>query len=72
MGTDPQTSVTDPSGRVHGIENLTVADGGLLPFPGGVNPTLTIQAVALRTARQLLREGFDLAPRDHGAVASAA
>jgi paromamine 6'-oxidase/6'''-hydroxyneomycin C oxidase/2'-deamino-2'-hydroxyparomamine 6'-oxidase len=71
-GTDPRTSVTNPSGRVHGVDNVTVADGGLLPFPGGVNPTLTIQTVALRTAHQLLREAFDLAAQPHDAVTSPA
>jgi choline dehydrogenase-like flavoprotein len=69
-GTDPRTSVTNPAGRVHGIDNVTVADGGLLPFPGGVNPTLTIQTVALRTAHQLLREGFALTPEPHDAMTS--
>lgn len=61
-GTDPKTSVTNPDGRVHGVDNVTVADGGLLPFPGAVNPTLTIQAVALRTAHRLLQEAFHLTP----------
>lgn len=45
-GRDPKTSVVDPEGRVHSTDNLYVADGGYMPFPGGVNPTLTIQAVA--------------------------
>lgn len=58
MGTDPATSVTDPDGRVHDTDNVFVADGALLPFPGGVNPTLTIQAVALRVAHRLLAERF--------------
>jgi choline dehydrogenase-like flavoprotein len=59
-GEDARTSVTNASGRLHSVENVSVADGGLLPFPGGVNPTLTIQAVALRTAMRLLREEFDV------------
>lgn len=61
-GTDPRTSVTDADGRLHEVSNVTVADGGVLPFPGGVNPTLTIQALALRAAHQLLRREFQLAP----------
>jgi paromamine 6'-oxidase/6'''-hydroxyneomycin C oxidase/2'-deamino-2'-hydroxyparomamine 6'-oxidase len=61
-GTDPATSVTNPSGRLHSVDNVSVADGGLLPFPAAVNPTLTIQAVALRTARQLLAEEFGVRP----------
>ncbi|GAA3448225.1 GMC family oxidoreductase [Dactylosporangium matsuzakiense] len=58
MGTDPATSVTDPDGRLHDADNVYVADGALLPFPGAVNPTLTIQAVALRVAHRLLEDRF--------------
>jgi choline dehydrogenase-like flavoprotein len=61
-GDDPRTSVTDPDGRVHSMSNVVVVDGGLLPFPGGVNPTLTIQALALRSAHQLLRREFHIEP----------
>ncbi|MER7076746.1 Choline dehydrogenase [Saccharopolyspora kobensis] len=60
MGTDPATSVTDPDGRLHDTENVYVGDGALLPYPGGANPTLTIQAVALRMARRLLAERFGI------------
>lgn len=53
MGTDPRTSVTDPEGRVHGHDNLWVADGSLHVTNGGVNPVLTIYALAHRTAEIL-------------------
>ncbi|PYV13317.1 MAG: hypothetical protein DMG21_21325 [Acidobacteria bacterium] len=46
MGNDPKSSVTDRSGRVHGVPNVYVADGSLLPNPAGMNPSLTIQALA--------------------------
>ena len=49
-GDDPQTSVTDSTGRLHDLDNVYVADGAFFPFPGAVNPTLTIQAHALRVA----------------------
>jgi choline dehydrogenase-like flavoprotein len=52
-GTDPEGSVVDPMGRVHTVENVFVADGGFMPYPGGLNPTLTIQANALRIAEHL-------------------
>lgn len=55
-GEDPTTSVVDAWGRVHGVDNLYVIDGGFMPYPGGVNPTLTIQANALRCARRMARE----------------
>ncbi|HEY3735091.1 MAG TPA: GMC family oxidoreductase [Streptosporangiaceae bacterium] len=58
MGADPATSVTDPDGRLHDAENVYVGDGALLPYPSGVNPALTIQAVALRVARRLLADRF--------------
>jgi len=54
-GSDPATSVVDASGRLHHVENVYVADGSYMPFPGGVNPTLTIQAVALMVADKLSR-----------------
>ncbi len=53
MGLDPDSSVVDASGRFHGIPNLYVADGSVLPTSGGYNPTLTIQALAWRTATGL-------------------
>jgi choline dehydrogenase-like flavoprotein len=54
MGTDPRVSVTGPDGRVHGLANLWVADAGLFPTSMGVNPSLTIAALALRAAHLIL------------------
>jgi choline dehydrogenase-like flavoprotein len=42
--------VTDAETRVHGIGNLYVAGSSLFPTSGWANPTLTIVALALRTA----------------------
>jgi len=53
MGSDPKTSVTDRTGRVHGHENLFVADGSVHVTNGGFNPALTIMALAFRTAEQV-------------------
>jgi gluconate 2-dehydrogenase alpha chain len=53
MGTSAQTSVVDPDGRMHQLDNVYVADGGVFVTSGCVNPTNTIMAVALRTARVL-------------------
>lgn len=50
MGRDPAKSVTDAHGRVHGLENVFVCDGSALPGMGGVPPTLTIMANAVRIA----------------------
>jgi choline dehydrogenase-like flavoprotein len=53
MGADPATSVTDPEGRIHGHDNVWVADGSAHVTNGGVNPVLTIYALAHRTASRL-------------------
>ena len=53
-GVDPRTSVLDVNSRVHSLENVYVVDGAFMPYPGSVNPTLTIQAHALKTARYLV------------------
>jgi choline dehydrogenase-like flavoprotein len=53
MGDDPRTSVTDRWGRVHGHDNLFVADGSLHVTNGGFNPALTIMALAYRTAERM-------------------
>jgi choline dehydrogenase-like flavoprotein len=53
MGASPVTSVTDPHGRVHGLDNVYVADGSVFVTSGARNPTNTIMAVALRNMRHL-------------------
>lgn len=55
MGSDPDRSVTDSWGRVHGMENLFVCDASLFPTSLGVNPQITIAAMGDRTARYLKR-----------------
>ena len=50
MSADPASGVVDPSGRVHGHDNVFVADGSVHVTNGGFNPALTILALALRSA----------------------
>lgn len=50
MGRDPKTSVADADCRSHDHANLYFAGSGLFPTFGTANPTLTIVALALRTA----------------------
>jgi choline dehydrogenase-like flavoprotein len=50
MGRNPRTSALDQYGRYRGVENLYVVDGSVMPRSGGVNPSLTIAANALRSA----------------------
>ncbi|MDX1488680.1 MAG: GMC oxidoreductase, partial [Acidiferrobacterales bacterium] len=56
-GTHPHTSVVNEYGQVHGIENLYVVDGSVLPRVSRVNPSLTIYAWALRVATHLADQG---------------
>ncbi len=53
MGRDPDKSVVDPWCMSHEIPNLGVIDGSVFVTCGNVNPTATIAAIALRTARHL-------------------
>jgi choline dehydrogenase-like flavoprotein len=53
MGADPRTSVVDADGRSWDIPNLWVCDGSLFVTSGAVNPSLTIQALALRAADRI-------------------
>jgi choline dehydrogenase-like flavoprotein len=54
MGTNPDTSVVGPDCRSHDVENLWICDGSVFPTGGAVNPSLTIEAIATRTARLAL------------------
>lgn len=62
MGDDPSTSVVDADGRSWDIPNLWICDGSLFPTTGGVNPSLTIQALACRAGDRIaeLAAGGDL------------
>ncbi|TAL87205.1 MAG: GMC family oxidoreductase [Rhodanobacter sp.] len=53
MGDDPKTSVVNADGRSWDIPNLWICDGSVFPTVGGVNPSLTIQALACRTAHRI-------------------
>lgn len=49
-GDDPKVNVVDKTFRAHDLSNLYVADSSWFPSSGGVNPSLTIAAGALRVA----------------------
>ena len=62
MGRDPERSVVNEWGRSHDVKNLFIVDGSVFVTSGGVNPTSTIQAVALYIAdamKQRLATLFD-------------
>lgn len=55
MGTDPHNSVVDQWCRTWDVPNLFVCDGSVFTTSSGVNPSLTIQALAARTADYIRR-----------------
>jgi choline dehydrogenase-like flavoprotein len=54
MGDNPQTSVVGTNCRAHDLDNLIICDASVLPTSGAANPSLTIAALAIRTARAIL------------------
>ncbi len=55
MGRQPRDSVVTPFGRSHDVPNLFITDASVLPGQGaGDSPSLTIQALALRTAEHIV------------------
>lgn len=56
MGRDPDSSVTNSWGQVHGFPWLFVADSGLFPNSAHVNPYLTVMALADRVADKIKKK----------------
>lgn len=56
MGADPASSVVDPDQRAWRHCNLFVVGSGSFPTMGTSNPTLTLAALALRTADRLITD----------------
>ena len=54
MGVSPENGVVSPQGEVFGYPGFFIADGSVLPGPVGANPSLTIAAVANKTADHIL------------------
>jgi len=63
MGDDPARSVVDANGRAHDVDNLYIVDGSTFVTGAAVNPTPTIQAIALRIADHIRAERADLKSR---------
>jgi cholesterol oxidase len=53
IGADPEHGVVDAGNRVFGYENLLVCDGSAIPANPGVNPSLTITALAEHAMSQM-------------------
>jgi acyl-CoA reductase-like NAD-dependent aldehyde dehydrogenase/choline dehydrogenase-like flavoprotein len=50
MGSDPETSVANPLGELHDTPGVWIGDASAFPTASGVNPMVTIMALAHRTA----------------------
>lgn len=57
MGTNARASVCDENGAVRGVRGLYVADTSLFPASSGVNPMITVMAVAHMVAGRILGGG---------------
>jgi long-chain-alcohol oxidase len=53
MGGSPETAAADPTGETWEVRNLVVGDGSAFPTASGVNPMITIEAIAHLNARRL-------------------
>lgn len=59
MGNSAKDSVVDAFGKVHGKRNCYITDGSIMPTQGsGDSPSLTINALALRTADKIVDDIF--------------
>jgi cholesterol oxidase len=56
MGATDQDGVVDSWGRVFGHPGLYVVDGSIFPSAAGINPSLTIAALAERAADSMIQE----------------
>ena len=54
IGRDRASSVADPDGQVWGVRGLFITDASAFPSASGVNPMLTVMALARRTASRML------------------
>jgi long-chain-alcohol oxidase len=54
MGASPARSVIGESGETHDVKGLYVADGSAFPTSSGVNPMITIMAIADHVAHAIL------------------
>jgi choline dehydrogenase-like flavoprotein len=53
LGANKRTSVADPYGEVHGVKGLFIADASGFPSASGVNPMLSVMALAYRVAQRI-------------------
>lgn len=60
MGKDPAASVTNGVAQTHDIANLFIGGPGLFPTTSAVNPTFTVHAIAMKSARFMIENWASL------------
>jgi choline dehydrogenase-like flavoprotein len=59
MGADPSNSIVDANSEARFVRRLFIADNSALSNSvSGMNPTLTMQAIATRTSEKIMRRYF--------------
>jgi choline dehydrogenase-like flavoprotein len=56
LGSDPQTCVAKPNGELHDTTGVWIADSSGMPCCSGVNPMVSVMALARRTATNMLNQ----------------
>ena len=56
LGTDPARSVVSPEFRLHGFRRTYAGDSSIFPNAPGINPSLTIMALSLQAADQIMKD----------------
>ena len=59
MGANKDESVVNKYGQTHDLDNLFIIDGSIFVTAGAVNPTSTIQALALYIADHIASKSRD-------------
>ncbi len=54
IGIDARSSVADPDGQIHGTPGVWMTDASAMPTASGVNPMLSLMALAHRTATRMV------------------
>ena len=56
LGSDPKTCVAKPNGELHDTTGVWIADASGMPCCSGVNPMVSVMALARRTATNMLNQ----------------
>ncbi len=64
MGDNPEVCVVDTNGKVYGFKNLFVCDASVFPTAVGVNPQLTVMALATIVSERVIRGWNNFASKD--------